>query len=50
MNSKRLPNKALLKIGGKPMLHHVVKQTQASKFVNNVIIATTKSEKDKKME
>lgn len=49
MNSKRLPNKALLKIGDKPMLHHVVKQTQASKYVNNVIIATTRSEKDKKI-
>ena len=48
MNSKRLPNKALLKIGDISMLHHVVRQTQASKFVSNVIIATTKSEKDSK--
>ena len=32
MNSTRLPNKALLKIGEQSMLHHVVKQTKASKF------------------
>jgi len=31
------------------MLHHVVRQTQASKFVSNVIVATTKSEKDQKI-
>lgn len=49
MNSKRLPNKALLKIGNKSMLYHTVKQTQASKFVKNVIIATIKSKKDKRI-
>lgn len=49
MNSTRLPNKALLKIGEQSMLHHVVKQTKASKFVKEVIIATTNSPKDKKI-
>lgn len=49
MSSTRLPNKALLKIGDKPMLYHVINQTIASKFVNDVIIATTTSPKDKKI-
>lgn len=49
MNSTRLANKALLKIGEQPMLYHVVKQTKASKLVKDVIIATTKSPKDKKI-
>lgn len=49
MNSTRLHNKALLKIGDQPMLYHVVKQTKASKFVKDIIIATTKSPKDKKI-
>ena len=49
MNSTRLPNKALLKIGDKPMLYHVVKQTQAAKYVNEVIIATTTSPKDQRI-
>ena len=49
MNSTRLPNKALLKIGEQYMLEHVVKQTKASKYVKDVIIATTNSIKDKKI-
>ena len=49
MNSTRLPNKALLKIGKQYMLEHVVKQTKASKYVKDVIIATTDSVKDKKI-
>lgn len=49
MNSTRLANKALLKIGDFPMLYHVVKQTKSSKFVKDVIIATTTSKKDKKI-
>ena len=50
MESTRLPNKALLNIGDKPMLLHVVEQTLSSKFIKDVIIATTTSEKDKKIE
>ena len=49
MGSTRLPNKILLKIGDKSVLHHVVNQTKSSKFVNDVIIATTTSSKDKKI-
>lgn len=46
MNSTRLPNKAMLKIGNEPMISHVIKQTMASKFIKNVIIATTKKPDD----
>lgn len=49
MNSTRLPNKALLKIGEIPMLLHVINQTKASKYIKNVIIATTNSPSDKKI-
>ena len=46
MNSTRLPNKAMLKIGNEPMISHVIKQTMASKFIKNVIITTTKKPDD----
>lgn len=49
MNSTRLPNKVLLKIGKIPMLLHVINQTKASKYIKNVIIATTNSPSDKKI-
>ncbi len=47
MNSTRLPNKVLLKIGDKSMLHLVVNQTRNSKLIDEIIIATTTSTKDK---
>lgn len=37
------------RIGNQPMLSHVIKQTLASKFVDGVIIATTRSIQDKKI-
>lgn len=49
MGSTRLPNKALLKIGDKPMLQHVVNQIKKSKYVDEIIIATTTSKKDEKI-
>lgn len=49
MDSTRFPGKAMKKIGNQPMLYHVVKQTLASRFVNDVIIATTTSPKDKEI-
>ena len=50
MSSTRLPNKALLNIGDKPMLLHVVNQTMSSKFIDDVIIVTTTLQQDKKIE
>ncbi len=46
MSSSRLPEKVLRKIKKKPMLHYVIKQTLASKIVDEVIIATTKEKID----
>lgn len=49
MNSTRFPGKVLKKIDGTSMLFHVIKQTRASKYVEDVIIATTNSKSDKKI-
>jgi spore coat polysaccharide biosynthesis protein SpsF len=49
MGSTRLSGKIMKKIGNQPMLYHVIKQTMASKYVDSVIIATTCSNKDKKI-
>ena len=49
MNSTRLPNKAMKKIGDQTMLYHVIRQTLSSKFIKDVIIATTNSKKDDKI-
>lgn len=46
MGSTRLPKKVLRKIGKKSMLHYVIKQTLASKIIDEVIVATTKEKVD----
>ena len=46
MGSNRLPKKVLKKINGKPMLDYVINQTLSSKFIKNVIIATTLQKED----
>lgn len=38
--STRLPGKPLLQLGGKPIIQHVYENACASKFVDNVIVAT----------
>lgn len=47
MNSTRLPGKVMMTIDKNPMLFHVVKQTLASRLIDDVIIATTNSASDK---
>lgn len=47
MNSTRLPGKVMMKIDDEPMLSHVIRQTLASKMIDDVIIATTTSFDDK---
>ena len=47
MNSTRLPGKVMIKIDDQPILYHVVKQTLASKYIDEVIIATTISKTNK---
>ena len=49
MNSTRFPGKAMKKIDKTSMLFHVIQQTKASKYVEDVIIATTNSKNDKKI-
>ncbi|KKK92185.1 hypothetical protein LCGC14_2705460 [marine sediment metagenome] len=49
MGSTRLPNKVLSDIIGKPMLWHLVNRLQYSKLNPEIIIATTISERDRKI-
>lgn len=46
MSSSRLPGKVLRKIKQKPMLHYVIKQVNASKLIDEIIIATTTEKED----
>ena len=47
MGSTRLPGKILKKIENKPMLEHVVERLKHAKTLNEIIIATSNSERDK---
>jgi spore coat polysaccharide biosynthesis protein SpsF len=40
MNSTRLPGKAFMKLGGKPLLQHVFERTLAVRGTNRVVLAT----------
>lgn len=46
MGSTRLPGKVMKNIEGKPLLHYVVKQTLASKFIDEVVVSTSVSSED----
>ena len=45
-NSSRFPNKILSPLGDKTLLEHVIENIQASKHVNNIVLATTNREED----
>lgn len=45
-SSKRLPDKVLLDIGGKPMLQRVVERTRQARWLDDVIVATTIASED----
>lgn len=45
-SSKRLPDKVLLDIGGKPMLQRVVERTRQARWLDDVIVATTIAPED----
>ena len=47
MGSSRLPNKVLMDIHGKPSLKFMIDRVAKSKYIEKIIIATTKDEKDK---
>jgi spore coat polysaccharide biosynthesis protein SpsF (cytidylyltransferase family) len=46
MGSTRLPSKVLMKLGDKTILEHVVSRVRESKFINEVIVATTIANQD----
>lgn len=46
MTSSRLPGKVLLPIVGVPVLAHCVKRIQQSRYIHEVVIATTMNESD----
>ncbi|MBU1123639.1 glycosyltransferase family protein [Patescibacteria group bacterium] len=50
MSSTRLPEKVLIDVKGKPMLHYVVSRTKRSKTIQDVILATSLSPDDDKIE
>ena len=46
MGSSRFPGKTLHPILGKPMIYRIIERIQKSKYVDNIIIATTVSKED----
>ncbi len=50
MGSERLPNKTLELIENKPMLQHIIERIKKSKFIDQILIATTTNPKDDKIE
>lgn len=49
LGSKRLKNKALIKIGSKKLLEHVITNTKKIKSIDKIILATTKLKEDEKL-
>lgn len=49
LGSRRLKNKALIKIGTKSLLEHVINNTKKIKSLDKIILATTKLKQDKKL-
>lgn len=50
LNSRRLHQKGLLEIGGKKLIDHVIDRTKKIKNIENIILATSKSKIDYKLE
>lgn len=46
MGSTRLPSKVLMPLSGKTVLEHVVTRVRESKFINEVVVATTVDKQD----
>jgi spore coat polysaccharide biosynthesis protein SpsF len=46
MGSSRLPGKALIFLEGKPVLQHIIERLRRSKYIDDVIVATTTNEAD----
>ena len=50
MGSTRLPNKAMLKIKGIPVIEHVVRRAMVSKLIDKIVVATTMNRSDDVLE
>lgn len=50
MESRRLPGKVLMELGGEPVIHHVVSRVRRSQSVSDVIVATTTRQADDAIE
>jgi spore coat polysaccharide biosynthesis protein SpsF len=46
MASTRLPGKVLREIAGKPMLEHVINRVKSSQMTDEIVIATSRNERD----
>ena len=46
LGSTRLPGKVLLDLEGRTVLEHVIRRVRSSKFVNDIIVATTINKED----
>ena len=46
VNSTRLPGKILLNGFNKPLIIHLIERIKKSKFISNIIIATTTNKED----
>jgi spore coat polysaccharide biosynthesis protein SpsF len=46
MGSTRLPGKAMLSIGGKPMLYILIERLKRCQTVDEIVVATTRNERD----
>lgn len=46
MTSSRLPGKVLFDLAGKPSLQHIIERLRRSKYIDEVVIATTTNETD----
>ena len=45
-SSKRFKNKVLVKIYGKPLIHHVISRVKKSKKISKIIVSTSKNKSD----
>jgi glutamate-1-semialdehyde-2,1-aminomutase len=50
MGSTRLPGKVLMELSGKPLLWHVVNRVSHSKYISQIVIATSTNPKDDEIE
>lgn len=46
MGSERLPGKSLAKVGGKPLVKHILENLKDSKYLKEIVLATTKRGED----